>query len=112
MEAQLDSIVAENKKLKNMVAERDSEIFLLKTQLNTIEQYNRSWSVCIMGLPLSPDEENSPDLIKKKIFSTVLQPILEGSVQAGDLSEIPPSANCILERAHVLRAKEGASNRL
>jgi hypothetical protein len=108
MEGQLDSIVAENKELKNMVAERDSEIFSLKTQLNTIEQYNRSWSVRIMGLPLSPDEESSPDLIKKKIFSAVLKPILDGAVQAGDLPEIPPSANSILERAHVLRAKEGS----
>jgi uncharacterized protein (DUF3084 family) len=36
MVAQLDSIVAENKELKTLVAERDSEIFLLKAQLNTI----------------------------------------------------------------------------
>jgi peptidoglycan hydrolase CwlO-like protein len=35
MEAQLDSIVAENKELKTLVAERDSEIFSLKVQLNT-----------------------------------------------------------------------------
>jgi hypothetical protein len=89
------------------VAEQDSEIFSLKAQLNSLEQYNRSWSVRIMGLPLSSDEEKSPDLIKKKIYSTVLKPILEGAVQAGDLAEVPPSADCVLERAHVLRAKEG-----
>jgi uncharacterized protein (DUF3084 family) len=55
MEAQLDSIVAQDKELKSLVAEQDTEICSLKAQLNTIEQYNCSWSVRIMGLNLSPD---------------------------------------------------------
>lgn len=108
MEAQLDAIVAENKELKSMVSERDTEIRSLKLQLNSIEQYNRSWSVRIMGLPLTTDEERSPDLIKQKIYTSVLLPILQGASSAGDLREVPPDANRVLERAHVLRAKEGA----
>jgi hypothetical protein len=107
MEAQLDTIQAENKTMKTMVAERDSEIYSLKAHINTLEQYNRSWSVRIMGLPLTQDEEKDPDTVKKKVFENVLRPILNGATAAGDLHEVPPHANTVLERAHVLRAKEG-----
>jgi hypothetical protein len=108
METQLDTIMAENKELKSLVAERDSEILSLRSQLNVIEQYNRSWSVRIVGLPLTPEEETSADAVKKKVFTNVLLPILEGAVAAGDLAEVPTTADRVLERAHVLRAKEGA----
>jgi hypothetical protein len=108
MESQLDTISAENKELKSMVADRDAEIFSLKIHINTLEQYNRSWSVRIMGLPLSPEEESNPDRVKTKIFENILRPILEGAAAAGDLPEVPPSAGAVLERAHVLRGKEGA----
>jgi hypothetical protein len=47
----------------------------LKAHLNSIEQYNPSWSVWILGLPLSPDEK-SPDLVKHKVNTNVLLPIL------------------------------------
>ncbi len=60
-----------------------------------------------MGLPLSPNEEKSPDLIKRIIYSTILKLILEGAVQASDLTEVPPCADSVLERSHVLRSKEG-----
>jgi hypothetical protein len=109
METQLDNIQAENKTLKTMVAERDSEIFSLRSHINTLEQYNRSWSVRVMGFPLTQEEERSPDLVKKKIYDNVFRPILEGAITAGDLHEVPPNANMVLERAHVLRAKEGAT---
>ncbi len=39
METQFDTIMAENKELKSLVAERDSEILSLRSQLNVIEQY-------------------------------------------------------------------------
>ncbi len=61
-----------------------------------------------MGLPLSPEEEKNPDKVKTKIFESILRPILEGAAAAGDLPEVPPSAGEVLERAHVLRAKEGS----
>jgi hypothetical protein len=61
----------------------DAEIRSLKAHLNTIEQYNCSWSVLILGLPLSPDEEKSPDLVKHKVFTNVILPILEGATAAG-----------------------------
>jgi hypothetical protein len=109
MEAQLDAIAAENKELKSMVSDRDAEIRSLKLHLNTIEQYNRSWSVRIMGLPLSAEEERCPVTVKNKIYSNILLPIFEGAVAAGDLREVPPDANSVLERAHVLRAKEGTT---
>jgi hypothetical protein len=39
-----------------------------------------------MGLPLK--EEKSSSLIKKRLFSSVTQPILAGVIE-GDLAEVP-----------------------
>jgi hypothetical protein len=61
-----------------------------------------------MGLSLSTDEEKKPDLVKQKIYIAVLFPILQSAVAAGDLQEVLPNANSVLERAHMLPAKEGA----
>ncbi len=62
-----------------------------------------------MGLPLSSEEEKSSILVKKKLFSAVIQPILAGAAREGDLPEIPSDPNLIIEMAHTLRAKEGAA---
>jgi hypothetical protein len=61
-----------------------------------------------MGLPLSADEERSSKLVKKKLFESVLWPILEGAVAVGDLDSMLSSPDSLLEMAHALPAKEGA----
>jgi FtsZ-binding cell division protein ZapB len=104
----LDEMKDENRELKKLVVDRDNEILSLRTQLNALEQHHRSWSIRVMNLPLSPDEEKSTKLIKAKLFNDVLLPIFEGAVAAGDLSEVPASADSVIELAHTLRAKEGA----
>jgi hypothetical protein len=60
------------------------------------------------GPPLSADEERSSKLVKKKLFESVLRPILEGAVAEGDLDSMPSLADSLLEMAHALPAKEGA----
>jgi hypothetical protein len=98
----------ENEKLKKHLLERDQEILELRGQLNNVEQHNRAWSVRVMGLPLTADEERSSKLVKRKLFDTLLRPILEGAVREGDLDEVPLNAENLLEMAHALPAKEGA----
>jgi hypothetical protein len=104
----LDTLLSENAALKKLVADRDQEIEGLKLHVNELEQHNRSWSVRILGLPLTTTEEKSSLLVREKVYETVIRPILEGAVQEGDLQQVPPKANDVIEMAHPLRAKDGA----
>jgi hypothetical protein len=104
----LDALLSENADLKKLIAARDEEIEGLKLHVNDLEQHNRSWSVRILGLPLTPTEEKSSLLVRDKVYSSVIRPILEGAVKEGDLQHVPPKANDVIEMAHPLRAKDGA----
>jgi hypothetical protein len=104
----LDTLLTENAALKKMVAARDEEIEGLKLHINGLEQHNRSWSVRIMGLPLSAAEEKSSSLVKEKVYNDVILPILEGAVKEGDIQQVPSNASAVIEMAHPLRAKDGA----
>ncbi len=65
--SKLDTLITENAELKKMVAAKDEEIEGLKLHINSLEQHNRTWSVRIMGLPLSPTEEKSSVLVREKV---------------------------------------------
>lgn len=108
LEALLDKVCAENKELRRIITDRDAEILTLRAHVNNLEQHNRSWSVRVMGLPLTSEEEKSSSSVKKKLFSSVIQPILAGAASEGDISEVPTDPDHIIEMAHTLRAKEGA----
>jgi hypothetical protein len=107
--SKLDTLISENADLKKMVAARDEEIEGLKLHINHLEQHNRAWSIRIMGLPLSPTEEKSSVLVREKVYKSVILPILEGAASAGDLQQVPKRADEVLEMAHPLRAKDGAT---
>jgi hypothetical protein len=106
--AKLDTLLTENAALKKMVADRDEEIEGLKLHVNELEQHNRSWSVRVLGLPLTAAEEKSSLLVREKVYDAVFRPILEGAVREGDLQQVPSKANEVIEMAHPLRAKDGA----
>ena len=77
---------------------------MLQAKLNKLEQYNRSWSVRILGMPIPSEEETEPEKVMKHLYDKLLRPILEGAVKKGLLSSIPP-VDDILETAHVLPGK-------
>jgi hypothetical protein len=108
LESLIDKVSSENKELRKIITERDAEILSLKAHVNSLEQHNRSWSIRVMGLPLSNEEEKSSSLVKKKLFSSVIQPILAGAVTEGDLPVVPSDSDLVIEMAHPLRAKEGS----
>ncbi len=108
----LDTLLTENAALKKLVSAKDEEIAALKVQLNGVEQHNRSWSVRVLGLPLTSAEEKSSALIRDKLFKNVLLPIFEGAAREGDLREIPTNADSVLEMAHPLRARRGQLSQL
>ena len=95
---------AENSKLKEDLVCSAQENIMLQAKLNKLEQYNRSWSVRILGMPIPSEEETEPEKVMKHLYDKLLRPILEGAVKKGLLSSIPP-VDDILETAHVLPGK-------
>ena len=125
MSAQLDALAAvpasiakleqlvldlkkENTDIKKQLQERDIEISSLKNHLNNVDQYNRSWSVRIFGVPIPASDATNNFKVAKIAYDTVICPILQGAVLKGAIPDVPP-CHQLIERAHVLPGAEGKS---
>lgn len=108
IEVLLTASKAENAKLAKELTESRAEAASLRDQVNNLEQHGRGWSVRVMGLQLPEDEESIPERVMHHLHEKLLKPILEGAVARGLLQSVPP-ANAVLETAHVLPAREGAT---
>ena len=106
LEAMLEASTARTAALHEALEHQEREISALQLKLNSIEQHNRSWSIRINGMAVSNEEEKNPAAMKQLVFNNLLQPILAGAVDCGDLRDVPP-ANQLLEAVHVLPAKDG-----
>ncbi len=107
------SLRDENKELRAAIKEKDSQLAdmqvslnNMETKLNNLEQHHRGWGARVLNVPLSKEDEADPAATIEKVFSLALRPMLEGAVQAGKLREVP-SADQVLEVAHVLPGKPG-----
>jgi hypothetical protein len=107
------SLKEENKELRAMIKQKDSQlddmqknINGLETRLNNLEQHHRGWSARVLNIHTTPADEADPPAMIQKVFNLALLPILEGAVRMGKLTSIP-SAEQILEVAHVLPGKPG-----
>ena len=94
----------ENTKLKEDLVNSAQENSRLQAKLNKLEQYNRSWSVRVIGMNIPSEEETDPVKVMQHLYDRLLKPILEGAVSKGLMATIPP-ADAILETAHVLPGK-------
>ena len=113
MESSLKSSLADNKKLQEELAEKtkaigdlQSSYAALEYKLNNLEQYNRQWSVRVQNIPLTPDEERNPMVVRSRVYDLALLPILKGAVEAGELDRLPEASE-LLELAHTLPGKQG-----
>ncbi len=112
MEESMSALVEENNTLKLTVTSKDSTITRLQStvtamesKINRMEQYNRSWSVRILILQISAEEEKNPFTVKGKAYEVFL-PILKGAYEERSIPFIP-TADQLLEVAHVLPGKAG-----
>ena len=101
IEESMKSIAAENTIIRQQLTTTQSTLHSVQNTQNNIEQYNRSWSVRIMGLHLSQDEEENPFALVKTVYNRVFLPILTGAKDSNTIPYIP-SCEQLLERAHVL----------
>jgi len=93
-----------NTDLSKAVLDRNSTIEYLQQKTNNLEQYNRSWSVRIAGLPVPAEEIYNPIHVMRHVYNEVLRPILQGAVDKGLLPSLPP-CDQLLETAHILPAR-------
>jgi len=115
LQTQLSNIVSENTKLKEenktlqeKVEKQENIISELRTGLDGVERHQRSWSVRVLNIPLTKDEERDPSLTMQKVYDLLLYPILVGAREEGALRQIPECEQ-LLETAHVLPGRPGAA---
>ena len=103
IESLLKDTQAENTKLKEDLLCSAQENSRLQAKLNKLEQYNRSWSIRVLGISIPSEDETDPEKVMQHLYDRLLKPILEGAVRKGLMSSIPP-VDVILETAQCPRA--------
>jgi hypothetical protein len=99
---------AENRVLKEALQEKEREITNIRERMNEQEQYTRSWCVRVLNMKLPQNDETDPYKVMQHVYEKLLLPILRGAVSKGLIQHIP-SADQILETAHILPCKPGAT---
>ena len=109
----LNDLANENKQLKadardneQKMAELNDRNNRLEDRLNNLEQHHRGWSARVLNIPLTPEEETDNIKVRDVVYNLALRPILEGAVSKNLLHDVP-SAEQLLEVAHVLPGKPG-----
>jgi hypothetical protein len=95
---------SENVQLAQILDEKNAKIDELQLKHNKLEQYNRSWSVRILGVPIPQSDANNNILVMKHVYDLALLPILKGAEEKGLIQGIPTCAQ-LLETAHILPGK-------
>ncbi len=109
IEESMRNLSAENSAIKTTLTATQSTLHTIQGNQVKMDQYNRSWSVRVTELPLSPEEEANPFRLAETVYEKVFLPILRGALDKDLIPKIP-SCEQLLERAHVLPApKPGAT---
>jgi len=83
---------------------KDKIITDFKNKTNSLEQYNRKWSVRINNVTLPNGDDTDTPIVMETIYKKALLPILEGALSTGLIKKIP-ACDELLETAHILPAK-------
>lgn len=105
LSGQFKAVIQDNKELQLALAEKEKQVTALERKVNDQEQYQRSWSIRILNLPIPAGEDpTNNDTVMRLVFQKVLEPIFQGAIQNGLLPGMP-SYTSILETAHILPTK-------
>ena len=110
IEESMKSLAAENIVIKSTLAANQTTLNVIQNNQIKMDQYNRSWSVRVMDLPLTPEEEANPFRLVEVVYDRVFLPILRGALDKDLIPKIP-SCEQLLERAHVLPALKPGSTK-
>ena len=95
--------------LSTTVASLNKEVLQLKEKDNNRDQLSRSNAVRLFGLSVSEEEDGSGDSARsltKRIYDTIVKPVLVAAKANKQLESVPSLANTITE---AYRVKSGAS---
>jgi len=104
LEKLLHEANAKTAALQAEILTKDRTIFDLRVKVNSLEQYNRKWSVRINNLTLPYGDETDTTLVMETVYNKALLPILEGALRSKHITKIP-EVHELLETAHILPAK-------
>jgi hypothetical protein len=104
LEKLLSNSNAQNFALKKQIAEKDKAIAKLTAKTNSLEQYNRSWSVRLNNIQLPDGDKTDTYTVMHTVFEKALRPIFEGAKKSCLIPAIP-DCDDVLETAHILPAK-------
>jgi hypothetical protein len=108
IEESMRNISSEHAVFKATLANNQSTISTIQASQVSMDQYNRSWSVRIMELQLSEEDEANPFRLAETVYTKVFLPILTGALSE-DLIPRIPTCDQLLERAHVLPASKAGA---
>jgi hypothetical protein len=106
IDSKIQSLMSENAALRKEVADRDSKIDHLTSQVNKMDQASRASSLRILGLPITSSTPQSaiPEIVHKAI----ILPCLEAAIAKGEISaqfaSLPP--HLIISNVFSLPAKK------
>jgi hypothetical protein len=89
IDSKIQSLMSENAALRKEVADRDSKIDHLTSQVNKMDQASHASSLWILGLPVTTSTPQSaiPEIVHKAI----ILPCLEAAIAKGEISAQPSS---------------------
>jgi hypothetical protein len=102
------NISSEHANFKTSLATNQASISSIQGSQVSMDQYNRPWSVRIMELQLSAEDEANPFRLVETVYTKVFLPILTGALSEDLIPRIPP-CDQLLERAHVLPASKAGA---
>jgi len=106
LEKRYKQIVTENRDLKEANMRLQEEMTGMKNHLNSLEQYQRNYSVRVNNLQLPDDLASDPHKVKEFVFKKAFAPVFQGAIEKGLIAGMP-SAHQTLELAHVLPGPKG-----
>lgn len=106
LEKTLSDVLKENAVLKETNKRLETEMLGMRNHMNTLEQYQRNWSVRINNLELPEDVASDPYKTRDYVFDKAFKPIFRGAIEKGDIAGMPTAQNTI-EIAHVLPGQTG-----
>jgi hypothetical protein len=99
---------SENKILREALQEKEREIMNIRERMNDQEQYTRSWCIRVINMKLPQNDATEPHRVMQNVYDRLLLPILQGALSNKLIKSIP-SVDQILETAHILPCKPGAT---
>jgi len=89
-------------------AKKDAIIAGLTDQVNRLDQNSRANSICVIGLPVTPQTPQAE--IEKIVFEQVVHPCLEQAKKTGDLPSIhAPFPGLLIDAAFAIPSKKNTS---